>query len=175
MPPKISVRPAGGWRAAAVLATAAAIGSATALAPRPAAAADVGVSISISDPGVYGRVDIGRFPRPEVYVAQPVIVAPPRVVVARPDPVYLWVPVDHRRNWSRHCGRYGACATPVVFVRDDWYDQRVRPHRAHRQDGRWERRDDRWDDRRGHPGLGRGHDRDRDDRGRPGRGHDQRR
>ena len=40
-------------------------------------ATDVGVSVQISQPGVYGRVDIGRFPQPQVIVAQPVVVAPP--------------------------------------------------------------------------------------------------
>ena len=41
-----------------------------ALAATPAAqAADVGVSIGFSQPGVYGRVDIGRYP-------QPVLIAP---------------------------------------------------------------------------------------------------
>jgi hypothetical protein len=90
---------------------------------------DVGVSIGISQPGVYGRIDIGRFPQPQVIVAQPVIVSPPHVVVARPvEPVYMWVPPGHRKNWKRYCGEYRACGTPVVFVRDDWYDAQVRPH-----------------------------------------------
>ena len=104
--------------------------SATLLAASlPAAAAvDVGVSVQISQPGVYGRIDIGRFPQPQVIVAQPVIISPPRVVVARHEPVYMWVPPGHRKNWRKHCAAYGACATPVVFVRDDWYDGHVRPH-----------------------------------------------
>ena len=62
----------------------------------PAPAADVGVSIAISQPGVYGRVDIGRIPQPQVVLAQPVIVAPPPAVYVQPEPVYLWVPVEHR-------------------------------------------------------------------------------
>jgi len=121
------------------------------------AKADVGVSISISQPGVYGRIDIGRFPQPTVVVQQPVIIAappPPRVVVvqpqpvvvARPEPVYMWVPPGHRKNWKKHCREYNACGVPVYFVRDDWYDKNVRKH-----------------------GEGRGRD-DRDDRG-PGKGH----
>jgi hypothetical protein len=93
-----------------------------------AAAVDVGVSVQISEPGVYGRIDIGRFPQPQLIVAQPVIISPPRVVVVRPEPVYMWVPPGHRKNWRKHCATYGACATPVVFVRDDWYDGHVRPH-----------------------------------------------
>ena len=88
-----------------------------------AAAADVGVSISVSQPGVYGRVDIGRFPQPLLVAPSPVLVAP-RVVA---EPVYLWVPPGHRRHWSRHCGQYGACAAPVYFVQDGWYRRHVLP------------------------------------------------
>jgi len=121
----------------------------------PAFAADVGVSISISQPGVYGRVDIGRFPQPQVVVAQPVIVQrpvivqqpQPQVVVVQPEPVYMWVPPGHRKNWRRYCAQYNACGVPVYFVRHDWYDQHV-----HRGPGRDRDRDD-------HPGRG------------PGRGH----
>ncbi len=112
----------------------------------PAFAADVGVSISISQPGVYGRVDIGRFPQPQVVVAQPVIVQrpvvvhqpQPQVVVVQPEPVYMWVPPGHRKNWRKHCREYNACGVPVYFVRDDWYGEHV-----HRGPGR---------------GHGRGHD-----------------
>jgi hypothetical protein len=109
---------------------------------------EVGVSVSISQPGVYGRIDIGRFPQPQVVVAQPVIVAapppPPRMVVVAPppppQPVYMWVPPGHRKDWRRHCGKYNACGVPVYFVRDDWYDRHV------------EKRE-RWEDK----GRGRGH------------------
>ena len=128
----------------------------------PAFAADVGVSIGISQPGVYGRVDIGRFPQPQVVVQQPVIIGRP---VSR-DPVYLWVPPAHRADWRRHCGEYRACGVPVYFVRDDWYGRNVRPHgrgfeRDRDHDGRpdWRdnhdnRRDDRRDDRRDERGRG---------------------
>ena len=92
----------------------------------PAQAADVGVSIGISQPGVYGRVDIGRFPQPQVVVAQPVYIERPVRVVRQPEPVYMWVPPGHRKDWKKHCREYGACGAPVYFVRDDWYDQKVR-------------------------------------------------
>jgi hypothetical protein len=98
------------------------------LASTAASAADVGVSVRISQPGVYGRVDIGRFPQPEVWVPQPVWVGQPVQVVHAPPPVYLWVPPGHRKHWRKHCARYGACAHPVYFVRDDWYGQYVHPH-----------------------------------------------
>ena len=48
--------------------------AAMALLSGAAGATDVGVSVSVSQPGVYGRVDIGRFPQPQIVVAQPVII-----------------------------------------------------------------------------------------------------
>lgn len=125
----------------------------------PAFAADVGVSISVSQPGVYGRVDIGRFPQPQVVVTQPVIVQrpvvvqQPQVMVVQPEPVYMWVPPGHRKNWRKHCEQYNACGVPVYFVRDDWYDKNVR-----RGPGRDRDDDDDHDHDRGR-GHGRGHDR----------------
>lgn len=108
--------------------------TAAALSAPAARAADVGVSIAISQPGVYGRIDIGRYPQPAVIVPQPVLVQP--MVVAQPvQPVYLWVPPGHRKHWRKHCGRYGACGVPVYFVQDRWYRDHVAPP-AHRHPGR---------------------------------------
>jgi len=125
----------------------------------PALAADVGVSVEISQPGVYGRIDIGRFPQPQLIVPQPVVIQPPHVVVGPPvQPVYMWVPYGHRKDWRRYCGRYNACGVPVYFVRHDWYDREVRHHRDFRGDDRGRGRDDHG---RGHGngrGKGRGHD-----------------
>lgn len=98
-----------------------------------ARATDVGVSIGISQPGVYGRIDIGRFPQPVLVTPRPVIVTPAPVVA---EPVYLWVPPGHRRHWHKHCAQYGACGAPVYFVQDRWYRQHVAPppvyHPGHR-------------------------------------------
>jgi len=128
----------------------------------PALAADVGVSVTISEPGVYGRVDIGRFPQPQVIVPQPVIIAPPRVVAGPPpQPIYMWVPYEHRRDWAHHCARYNACGVPVYFVRHDWYQREVGPHRRHDERGRHEGRDERRDRDRDHDhgkGWGKGRD-----------------
>ena len=103
-----------------------------------AQAAEVGVSVQISQPGVYGRIDIGRFPQPQLVVSQPVIIVRTPVAVA-PQPVYMWVPVDHRKNWKKHCGYYNACGAPVYFVRDDWYGDHVNPkgrgHGGERDEG----------------------------------------
>jgi len=56
----------------------------------------VGVSIGIRQPGVYGRINIGDVPRPALVLAEPVIVAPPRVVVERR-------PIDDRGH-GQGCG-----------------------------------------------------------------------
>ncbi|MGC4091995.1 MAG: hypothetical protein QM756_29745 [Polyangiaceae bacterium] len=84
-------------------------------------AADVGVSISIGQPGFYGQLDIGDYPRPSLIYARPVLIrpAPPGVIVA---PVYLHVPPGHAKNWKNYCGRYDACGRPVYFVQDNWYN-----------------------------------------------------
>jgi hypothetical protein len=102
-----------------------ALAVATLVATPIAGATDVGISIAISQPGVYGRIDIGRFPQPVVVVPQPVIIAP-RPVGVLVQPVYMWVPPGHRKKWDKHCGRYNACGVPVYFVRHDWYEKNVR-------------------------------------------------
>ena len=105
-----------------------------------AAATEVGVSVQISQPGVYGRIDIGRFPQPQVVVSQPVIVVRPVVVQqAPPQPVYMWVPPGHRQNWRRHCGEYNACGVPVYFVQDQWYGEHV--HRHDEDDHKYKHKD----------------------------------
>ena len=134
----------------------------------PARAADVGVSIGISQPGVYGRIDIGRFPQPQVVVQQPVVIYPhhyPQPV----QPVYLWVPPGHQKHWSKHCGRYNACGVPVYFVQDNWYREQGPGRRW--EDGRRNDRETSWQDRRGDhddrdhgKGHGKGHDKG-DDKG----------
>lgn len=88
-------------------------------------AADVGVSVSISQPGVYGRIDIGRYPQPVLVQPQPVLIGRP--VYVQPEPVYMWVPPGHRKNWGRYCGRYNACGVPVYFVDNGWYQGHVMP------------------------------------------------
>ena len=149
------------WAAARIaLATTASVAGLLA-STAPALAADVGVSIGISQPGVYGRIDIGRFPQPQVIVQQPVVINRPyRQVV---DPVYLWVPPGHQKNWRQYCGRYNACGVPVYFVQERWYRDNG-PGREYYQGRRDERRDDRHDDHDHDRGHGKGHGK--------GKGHD---
>jgi hypothetical protein len=128
-----------------------AVAAAMLIATSTVDAADVGVSIAISQPGVYGRIDIGHFPQPAVIVPQPMIIATQPVVVA-PQPVYMWVPKEHRKNWGRYCRQYGACGVPVYFVRHDWYNEHVR-HADHRR-GDWD--DDHGKGKGGGKGKGKG-------------------
>ena len=129
----------------------------------PAQAADTGVTIGISQPGVYGRIDIGRFPQPQLVVQQPVIISAP--TYSAPQPVYLWVPPGHRKDWRRYCGQYSACGQPVYFVQDNWYRERGPGRELHRE-YREEDRDDHHDkhghgkdkDKGKHKGKGHGHD-----------------
>jgi hypothetical protein len=131
-------------------------------------AADVGVSIQFSQPGAYGRVDIGQFPQPQVIVQQPVVIAPPPMGVPPPEPVYLWVPLEHRKHWDRYCRQYNACGHPVYFVNHAWYRDHVMAHREHVE----ERHDEGHHDRgRGDEERGRGRGRDEDEHGH-GHGHD---
>ena len=123
----------------------------TAAGTATAHAADVGVSLQISQPGVYGRIDLGRYPQPQVVLQQPVIIGRP--VVAAPEPVYLWVPPGHRRDWRHHCAEYRACGLPVYFVQDRWYAEHVRPE-GHDRDGRHEGEHGGWHEDRRDEGHG---------------------
>ncbi|MGH8491627.1 MAG: hypothetical protein ACRERR_00750 [Moraxellaceae bacterium] len=96
------------------------------LAAAPVMAADVGVSVSVGQPGFYGTIDIGNYPRPQVIYAEPVVVRPVPVGVVY-QPVYLHVPPGHAKKWSKHCGAYNACGRPVYFVQDDWYNDTYVP------------------------------------------------
>lgn len=139
-----------------------------ALAPT-AQAMDVGVSVQISQPGVHGRIDIGRFPSPVLVQAQPVVVAP---LPSPVQPIYMWVPYEHQRHWHRYCASYRACGVPVYFVQDAWYQRTVmappppvyappppppryeptyrHSHHGHDERARWDDRG-RWEDPRPAP------------------------
>lgn len=113
-----------------------------------ACAADVGVAIEFSEPGVYGRVDIGQYPQPQLLAPEPVLVERGPAGLPRPEPVYLWVPPEHRAHWERYCRQYHACGHPVYFVNHDWYRRNVMAHPVRREERREERHEERHDDRR---------------------------
>jgi hypothetical protein len=114
------------------------------------AMADVGVSIEVGQPGFYGRIDIGDFPKPHLIFPQPVIIAPV-VGVVRP-PIYLHVPPGHARDWSKHCHKYNACGDRVFFVKESWYNDVYVPHH-HAKHGKPGKGD--------HPGKGKGRGKDK--------------
>ena len=121
-------------------------------------AADVGVAIQFAEPGVYGRVDIGRYPQPQVIVSTPMIAVPPPAPPPVPEePVYLWVPPEHQAHWREHCHEYHACGRPVYFVHHDWYRDHVMAER-HRGEHRGE---ERREERRGEERDYRDHERER--------------
>ncbi|WP_167632018.1 hypothetical protein [Mariprofundus ferrooxydans] len=135
---------------------------AVATAATPALAADVGVSVSIGQPGFYGQLDIGGFPPPRVIYRQPIIVE--RAPANRP-PVYLRVPRNQIKHWSKYCHRYNACGERVYFVHDDWYERDYVPRYQEKHHRKERDHDSRRDDRRGdhdngHHDKDRGHGRD---------------
>jgi hypothetical protein len=141
------------------------------LAGTSIALAEVGVSIDFAQPGIHGRIDIGGLPVPRLYFRDPLQISPVRIGVHL-DPIYLYVPYDHARRWSRHCREYRACDRPVYFIHEAWYNDVYMPHHGHneyRHRREYQHEYDRDYRRR------RDHDHDHD-RGGPGRsdwGHDQ--
>jgi hypothetical protein len=83
------------------------------------ASAQTSVSVSVGHPGFYGRIDLAGYPRPAVIYPQPVVV---QGGVGYGPPAYLHVPPGHAKHWPKHCAKYGACAQPVYFVQDGWYN-----------------------------------------------------
>lgn len=120
-------------------------------------AADVGVSVNIGQPGFYGRIDIGDYPRPPLVYRQPRLV---EHMSPRRPPIYLNVPPGHARNWRRYCRDYDACDERVYFVDNRWYTREYVPrYQAHAR-GRYEERRDARRDHRQTPRRGNGRDRD---------------
>jgi hypothetical protein len=93
-----------------------------------ALAADVGVSVTVGQPGFYGQINIGNAPPPVLLYPQPVLIQPVPVQAVPVQPVYLHVPPGHAKDWAKHCSKYNACARPVYFVKDDWYNNTYVPY-----------------------------------------------
>lgn len=88
----------------------------------------------------YGVVEMDH-PEPRVLNSHPVIVHRNRGN-RHADPIFVYVPAHHRRNWTRFCGRYEACRQPVYFLNEVWY------HRYLERQERREERRERWEERR---------------------------
>ena len=119
------------------------------VAATTAQAADVGVSVSVGQPGFYGHIDIGNFPKPVLIYPKPRIIQPPPTRVVQ-EPIYLHVPPGHAKKWKKHCHKYNACGRPVYFVKEKWYNEVYVPQYRERGGGH---------DRR--QGGGKGYDKDR--------------
>ena len=108
-------------------------------------------------PGVYGQVQFGNAPPPEVINAQPMVVVPQsRGAVV--EPLYLHVPPGHQKHWARYCHRYNACNRPVYFVKEGRYqpDHHDRHDEGHRNEDHRDH-EDRGHDRRDGGDQGRDH------------------
>ncbi len=118
---------------------------------------------------IFGRVDIGGLPHPPVLIVPTPVIVTHGPGVDQREPVYLHVPEDHRRHWSRHCREYNACGERVFFVRDDWYQHEYVPHHDMHEHEHFDHGHDRHErfehDRREHHDEGRGRDHDDHDRG----------
>ncbi len=77
-------------------------------------------------PGVYGKLTIGdKRPPPPVLHSRPVVIE--RLTSTyRPEPVYMYVPEEHSRNWARYCHRYEACSQNVYFVNPVYWEREGR-------------------------------------------------
>ena len=74
-----------------------------------------------AEPGIYGVIDVAKFPKPQVINPKPIVATLPAKNAKKMKPVYLHVPVGHERHWQAHCGSYDACGTPVFFVTEGWF------------------------------------------------------
>lgn len=98
-------------------------------APDAQAGIHLDVNVGIGAPGYYGILPIQGV-MPSVWNSSPVIAV--GAAIPGVGPIYLTVPLEHRRHWGRYCDRYDACARPVYFVKRPWYDKHyVKHHRPH--------------------------------------------
>lgn len=100
-----------------------------------------GVSVEVGEPGFYGRIEIGNFPRPPLIYERPVVIERVPLTIVR-EPIYLHVPPGHAKNWRKHCHKYNACGQRVYFVRNDWYDTQYVPRYRERHGGGQGKHDD---------------------------------
>lgn len=74
---------------------------------------------SMGQPGYYGYIEIGANPQPPLLISNAVMGNPG---VYTGSPIYMHVPPEHARAWSRYCHLYGACDWVVFFVDNAWYE-----------------------------------------------------
>ena len=78
------------------------------------------VSAKDTDPGIYGAIDVSRFPKPATLNSRPVTAVVP-AKRAKAKPIYVHVTAGEARHWHGTCQTYNACAVPVYFVTEGWF------------------------------------------------------
>ena len=93
------------------------LASLTARAAQPAIDLSKGGKLT---PGVYGQVKFGKEIPPLVYPEPKVIAIYTHPV--KQEPIYLYVPPAHAKQWDKHCREYKACSRPAYFVKSREYE-----------------------------------------------------
>ena len=71
-------------------------------------------------PGIYGRLDLKKFKKPQLINSKPVVIDSAAKAMSL-KPVYLHVPPGQELHWRSLCKTYDACAVPVYFVTENWF------------------------------------------------------
>lgn len=108
-------------------------------APQAQAGIHLDVNVGIGAPGYYGILPIQGV-MPQVWNSSPVIAV--GAAIPGVGPIYLTVPLEHRKHWGQYCGRYDACARPVYFVKRPWYDKHYVKHNRPHHRPHFDRDDD---------------------------------
>lgn len=98
-------------------------------------AGNLGINVILSgelQPGMYGEVELNNAPRPRIVYQRPVVVVQDRRYI-REEPIYVHVPPDHSRRWSRHCHSYNACGRRVYFVKSREYEPQYQRYERERR------------------------------------------
>ena len=72
------------------------------------------------DPGIYGKLDLSRFGKPQVLNVKPLLVSTAKGA-GKAKPVFVHVRPGWELHWSAHCAAYDACNVPVYFVTEGWF------------------------------------------------------
>ena len=89
------------------------------------------------DPGLYGKLDLSKFPKPQVLNVKPLLVSTAKGA-SKAKPVFVHVRPGWELHWSAHCAAYDACSVPVYFVTEGWFVHVYLPA-VGEQDGREQR------------------------------------
>jgi hypothetical protein len=81
----------------------------------------IGSAAAASEPGLYGRLDLEGLPKPDLIHDKPVKATSSFMSLFGGKPVYVHVRPGDELHWARHCKRYDACSSPVLFVTESWF------------------------------------------------------